>query len=58
MSKDDFRPVNQARTTRIESILENGLVIRPLQSDEIWHYLWQRFNKSDSIPIPQKKNYV
>ena len=58
MSKDDFCPVNQARTIQIESLFENGLEVRPLQSDEIWDYLWTRFNKSDSIPVPPRKNYV
>ena len=54
MSKDDFCPVNQLRTTQIERLLEKGLEIRPLQSDEIWDCIWQRFNKSGSIPVPQR----
>ncbi|MGB8700188.1 MAG: hypothetical protein WCD18_12290, partial [Thermosynechococcaceae cyanobacterium] len=31
-----------------------GLELRPLQSEEIWDYLWGRFNPSPSIPVPQR----
>ena len=35
-------------------VTKMGLDVRPLQSDEVWDYLWSRFNKSDSIPVPQR----
>ena len=30
-----------------------GLNVRPLTEDELWNSLWQRFNSSSPLPVPQ-----
>ena len=30
-----------------------GLVVRPLTETELWESMWQQFNQTDPIPIPQ-----
>jgi hypothetical protein len=38
-----------------EQVLSNkmGLTVRPLGAEELWYLLWQRFNASEPIEIPQ-----
>lgn len=44
---DGFMAWEQLLSTKM------GLELRPLQSTEIWDYLWGRFNTSQPIPVPQ-----